>query len=315
VRRSLDPVQGDQQTRRYPGARPPDRTGSIDSSGLRLALNEWGDPDAPIIAMVHGGFDFSRTFDVFAPMIADAGWRVVAWDARGHGDSEHAHLYSWSANVRDHLAAITTISDEPIVVLGHSKGAGEVLDLLDGRPSIARAFVNLDGLPSQFSAPDINDRERRRMRRADLGAFLDRRRRRNELERRPDTIDGLASRRQPMNPRLSRDWLEYLVTVGARHDEHGWRWKIDPVLHLGGFGPWRPGWSMDHLASLDVPFLGVLSGVQDDPMGWKSRRGDVEPFLPPGGQLEFCDDIGHFLHIEQPRYIADLVLDFLGRLP
>ena len=57
------------QTRGFPGAKAPDRTGSIDSSGLRLTLNEWGDPDAPAIAMVHGGFDFSRTFDVFAPMI------------------------------------------------------------------------------------------------------------------------------------------------------------------------------------------------------------------------------------------------------
>ena len=308
-------MPADDQMRSYPGARPPDRTGHIMSSGLRLALNEWGDPNAPLLAMVHGGFDFSRTFDVFAPMIADAGWRVVAWDARGHGDSDHAQLYSWGADVRDHMAAITTLSDEPIVLLGHSKGGGQLLDLLDARPGLARAFVNLDGMPSQFSAPDINDRERRRMRRADVGAALDRRRRRTELTRRPDTIEGLAGRRAPMNPRLTREWLEYLVTVGARHDAEGWRWKIDPLLHLGGFGPWRPQWSMDHLAALDLPFLGVLSGVQDDPMGWKSRRGDIEPFLPPGGQLEFYDDIGHFLHIEQPRFIADLVLEFLGRLP
>ena len=262
-------MAGDEQTATFPGARAPDRTHRVSSSGLGLAVNEWGDPEAPIIGLVHGGFDFSRTFDVFAPMLADGGWRVVAWDARGHGDSDHAHLYSWAADVRDHLVAISSLSAEPIVLLGHSKGGGQLLDLLDGRPSIARAFVNLDGLPSQFSAPDINDRERRRMRRADLAAALDRRRRRNELQRRPGTIEGLAARRAPMNPRLSREWLEYLVTVGARQDAEGWRWKIDPFLHLGGFGPWRPSWSMEHLAALDVPFLGVLSGVADDPMGWK----------------------------------------------
>lgn len=303
------------ETRTFPGARPPDRSWSADSSGLRLHVNEWGDPDAPVIGLVHGGFDFSLTFSVFAPMLADAGWRAVAWDARGHGDSQHAHYYSWTADVRDHLAVITAISDDPIVLLGHSKGGGQLLDLLDGRPYLARAFVNLDGLPSQFSSPDVPDRERRRMRRADLTSGLDRRRRRTELSRRPDTIEGLAGRRQPMNPRLPAEWLEFLVTLGARRDAEGWRWKIDPLLHLGGFGPWRPGWSMDHLASLEMPFLGVLSGVVDDPMGWNSRRRDIEPFLPPGGQLEFYDDIGHFLHIEQPRFIADLVLDFLGRLP
>jgi len=304
-------VEGETETRSYPGARPPDRTRRVDSSGLGLAVNEWGEPDAPLIGMVHGGFDFSRTFDVFAPMLAAAGWRVAAWDARGHGDSDHAHLYSWASDVRDHLAAIRALSDEPIVLLGHSKGGGQLLDLLDGRPSIAKAYVNLDGLPSHFSAPDINDRERRRMRRDDLTSTLDRRRRRNELVRRPDTIEGLAGRRAPMNPRLDRAWLEYLVTVGARHDLDGWRWKIDPVLHLGGFGPWRPEWSMEHLAALDLPFLGVLSGVADDPMGWKSKSDDVAPFLPPDGRIEYFEDIGHFLHIEQPRLIADLVLEFL----
>ena len=306
-------MQGDER-RDYPGARPPDRTGRVDSSGLGLAVNEWGEPDAPMVCLVHGGFDFSRTFDVFAPMLADGGWRVVAWDARGHGDSDHAHYYSWASDVRDHLAAITQLADGPVPLIGHSKGGGQLLDLLDARPSLATAFVNLDGLPSHFSAPDINDRERRRMRRDDLTATLDRRRRRNELSRRPDTIEGLASRRAPMNPRLSREWLEYLVTVGARHDDDGWRWKIDPVLHLGGFGPWRPNWSMEHLANLDLPFLGVLSGVVDDPMGWKSRPGDIAPFLPPDGRVEFFDDIGHFLHIEQPRLIADMVLEFLEPL-
>lgn len=304
----------DEPQRTFPGARPPDRTGWCAAGGVGLAVNEWGEPDAPVLALVHGGFDFSRTFDVFAPMLADAGWRVVAWDARGHGDSEHAHLYSWAADVRDHFAVLTHLGTGPVVVLGHSKGGGQLLDLLDARPEVARAFVNLDGLPSQHSAPDINDHERRRIRRADLAASLDRRRRRNELSRRPDTIAGLAERRAPMNPRLDRAWLEYLVTVGARHDDDGWRWKIDPVLHLGGFGPWRPQWSMEHLAALDVPFLGVLSGVADDPMGWKSRRGDVAPYLPPGGRLEYLDDVGHFLHIEQPRFIADMVIDFLEPL-
>ena len=36
--------------------------------------------------------------------LADAGWRVVSWDLRGHGDSDHAHLYSWDADLRDAAA-------------------------------------------------------------------------------------------------------------------------------------------------------------------------------------------------------------------
>ena len=67
----------------YPGAHAPDRQWRIDASGIGLAAYEWGDPDAPPLLVIHGGFDFARTYDVFAPLLAAAGWRVVGWDQRG----------------------------------------------------------------------------------------------------------------------------------------------------------------------------------------------------------------------------------------
>ena len=88
----------------YPTARPPDRQRTVNSSGLSLAVYEWGDLDAPPLLLVHGAFDFARTFDVFAPLLADAGYRVVSHDQRGHGDSDHAALYSWAPDERDMLA-------------------------------------------------------------------------------------------------------------------------------------------------------------------------------------------------------------------
>src|SRR5438093_11549317 len=85
----------------YPGARRPDRFRRVESYGVGISVVEWGDPDAPVVMLAHGGFDFAGTFDVFAPMLAEAGWRAVSWDHRGHGDSDHAALYSWDADVRD----------------------------------------------------------------------------------------------------------------------------------------------------------------------------------------------------------------------
>jgi pimeloyl-ACP methyl ester carboxylesterase len=87
-----------------------------------------------------------------------------------------------------------------------------------------------------------------------------------------------------MNPRLSTDWLRYLVTVGARRDEDGWRWKIDPTMRFGGFGPWRPEWSMMRLPGVGVPVLAIL-GTEPDPLGWGTTREDVESHLPPQGRL------------------------------
>ena len=261
--------------------------------------------------MAHGGFDFAGTFDVFAPLLADGGYRCVAWDARGHGDSDRAVLYSWAGDLRDALAVVDSVSDEPVTLLGHSKGGGVMLELADACPHRVSHMINLDGLPSMNNWPDVNDRERTRMAQTEIASWLDHRRRASSGQRKSGTLDELAERRARMNPRLERDWLRYLVTVGARHDADGWRWKIDPKLRLGGFGPWRPEWSMQRIPGIGVPFLGVL-GLEPELMGWGTQPDDVHPYLPPGARFEPLEGVGHFVHIEQPRLVADLVLDFLS---
>lgn len=294
----------------FPGARAPDRRRTVDSHGIRLAVHEWGDAGAPPLMLAHGGFDFARTFDVFAPLLADAGWRVVSWDQRGHGDSGYAPMYSWEADLRDFVAVFDSVTDDPLPVVGHSKGGAIMIQFAAALPHRVRALVNLDGLPSGRSMPDVPDHERTKLLAGELAGWLDFRRSVATKRRRPDTLEGLAERRAVMNPRLPVEWLRYLVSVGARHDDDGWRWKIDPALRLGGFGPWRPQWAMARLPGLSAPLLAVL-GTQPEVMGWGTPAADVRPYLPPGSELVEYDDIGHFLHIEQPHRIAELVLDFL----
>ena len=295
----------------YPGARRPDRTRSVSSSGLRLAVYEWGDEKAPPILLAHGGFDFAGTYDLFAPRLADAGWRAVAWHQRGHGDSEHAALYNWDADVRDALAVLDTVSAEAVPVIGHSKGGGLMLQLADSCPHRVSHLVNLDGLPSKRRPPDVPDHERTRLLHAELAGWLDHRRRTADAERRPGTLDELARRRARMNPRLPIEWLRYIVTIGARKDPDGWRWKIDPAMRFGGFGPWRPEWSLYRMPGLGMPFLGVL-GLEYEEMGWGTKPEDITPWLPPQAEFVALEDTGHFVHIEQPDHVASIVLDFLA---
>ena len=303
-----DPVS---QPISYPGACPPERTRRVDASGLGITVYEWGDEDDPPLLLAHGGLDFARTFDVFAPMLADGGWRVVAWDQRGHGDSDHAVLYSWSADVRDALAVLDSVTHDPLPVVGHSKGASLMMELADALPHRVSHLVNLDGLPSARNMPDVPDRERTRMRHAELLAWLEHRQSVATKVRRPGTIDELAERRGRFNTRLPIEWLRYLVTVGAEESAGGWRWKLDPALRFGGFGPWSPEWSMGRLPGIAVPVLGVLA-TMPEALGWGTQPEDVVPFLPPGARFEVFDDAGHFVHIEQPRRVADLILEFVG---
>lgn len=290
----------------------PDRRTLIAGHGVALCVWEWGEPDAPPLLIAHGGFDFAGTLDVFAPMLAAGGWRVVSWDQRGHGDSDHAELYHWDADVRDAVAVLDHIGNAPLPAIGHSKGGNLLLHLAEAQPHRFRRMVNLDGIPSATNAPDVSERDRTKLLSGELAAWLDHRRRLTGHQRRADTLDGLAKRRAPMNPRLTIEWLRYLVTVGGRRDTDGWRWKTDASLRLGGFGPRRPEWALDYLAGLGVPFLGVLSTVRED-MGWGARQTDIAHRLPADAEIVELPDTGHFVHIERPREVADLVLEFLGR--
>lgn len=303
-------VPDDDQPSEFPGARPPDRLRRVDSAGVSIQVHEWGDEAAPPILLTHGGFDFARTFSVFAPLLADGGFRAVAWDQRGHGDSQHAHLYSWDADVRDAVAVLDSIGTAPIPILGHSKGGQLMLQLADACPHRVSYLVNFDGLPGNWGTPDVSDHERSRLREESLRQWLDHRRRAADLERRPGTLDELARRRSRMNPRLSFEWLRYLAGVGARRDPDGWRWKIDPTLRMGGFGPWRPDWALHRLSALGMPLLGVV-GMQPEEMGMGVTPESIQAFLPPGARVIPFEDAGHFVHIEQPKRAAELVLEAL----
>jgi pimeloyl-ACP methyl ester carboxylesterase len=295
----------------YPGAVAPNRTRRVDSGAISLAVYEWGPVDGQPLFLVHGGFDFARTFDVFAPLLAERGWRVISWDQRGHGDSDHAELYSWDADIRDAISVIEAFTDQPAPVVAHSKGGAVITQLADAQPFRFSHLVNIDGIPYRRAVPDVSDHDRTRLMATEIEGWLDRRRRVATAERRPGTLDDLARRRGRMNPRLSHEWLRYLVSVGARLDDDGWRWKIDPAMRPGGFGPWRPEWSVTRLPGLNMQFLGFLAGVHEE-MGWGTKFEDVRPFLPYGGQLRLLDGVGHFCHIEQPQMIADAVIEMIG---
>jgi hypothetical protein len=301
------------ETVTYPGARLPDRAYRIDANGVGISVVEWGKEDDPVLMLVHGGFDFAATYDVFAPKLAARGFRVVAWDQRGHGDSDYAALYSWDGDLRDAMAVMDSVTDRPAPVVGHSKGGAMMIQLADAQPFRFSHLVNLDGIPYKRRLPDVSEHERTRMMASDISAWLDHRRTTADATRKPGTLDELAKRRGRMNPRLPFEWLRYLVSVGAFESADGWRWKIDPSMRFGGFGPWRPEWTINRLPGLPMPFLGVLGREQEE-MGWGTLPHHVMPYLPEGGRCEVLDEVGHFVHIERPEQVSAMVLEFL-RVP
>ena len=162
----------------FPGAERPSRQYHLYPNGVGIAVHEWGAEDAPPLLLVHGGMDFARTYDVFAPKLAAAGWRVVGWDARGHGDSAHVELYSWDADMRDALAVFDHVSPgRPVPVIAHSKGGALMTQLADAQSFRFSHLVNMDGIPWTRRMPDIAEHERSKLMADELAGWLDHRRR------------------------------------------------------------------------------------------------------------------------------------------
>ena len=73
------------------------------------------------------------------------------------------------------------------------------------------------------------------------------------------------------------------------------------------------GWAVLRLPRLLPHSRRPRAGSGGHGLGHRARR--VLPFLPPGGRCEILDDVGHFVHIEQPDLVAGMVLEHLGTPP
>jgi len=140
--------QADPSEPDFPGATAPERVRDVQAHGVRLRVSEWGDPAAPPVLLTHGMFDHARGFDTLAPLLA-ARFRVVAMDARGHGDSTWADAYSWACDIED-IGAVLRDLGRPAHLVGHSKGGGQATDAAIRWPDAVRRLVNIDG----FGPPD-----------------------------------------------------------------------------------------------------------------------------------------------------------------
>ncbi|HEY2564178.1 MAG TPA: alpha/beta hydrolase [Acidimicrobiales bacterium] len=86
--------------------------------GLQLVADVRGDPDAPPVLLLHGGGQTRHAWGTTAETVASRGWRTVALDLRGHGDSEWAPNgdYSFTAYSADCLAVVDQLERPPVLV-------------------------------------------------------------------------------------------------------------------------------------------------------------------------------------------------------
>jgi pimeloyl-ACP methyl ester carboxylesterase len=107
------------------------------ADSVRLVADERGEPGAPVVLLLHGGGQTRHAWGATAAVLAARGWRTIAMDLRGHGDSDWPASggYEITDFAGDVIAVVEQLPMAPFVV-GASLGGLAALTaqgLVDGQ--------------------------------------------------------------------------------------------------------------------------------------------------------------------------------------
>ncbi|UJP09837.1 alpha/beta hydrolase [Microbacterium sp. KUDC0406] len=135
----------------------------FDVGTAQLAFDAHG--EGPVVLVAHG-LTMSRAADREQGLtpwdgLAKKGFRVVAYDARGHGETAGREVpddYRWDSLATDLLALAEAVSpDEPVHAIGSSMGTATILHALTRRPERFRS-VALTAPPTAWETRGVQQR-------------------------------------------------------------------------------------------------------------------------------------------------------------
>jgi pimeloyl-ACP methyl ester carboxylesterase len=113
-----------------------------------LSFQQWGIAEAsPTVVLVHGLGSSSHIWDLVGPLLGTRGFRVVALDQRGHGESDQPDSgYDFRSIVEDLAGFIDALAlKPPLILVGHSWGASVVLNFAVAYPDRSAGIALVDG--------------------------------------------------------------------------------------------------------------------------------------------------------------------------
>ncbi|MBV9823127.1 MAG: alpha/beta fold hydrolase [Actinobacteria bacterium] len=114
-----------------------------------MSYQDLGPVDAPVVLLIHGIMSDSTTWDRAIELLAGYGYRVLAPDLPGHGESDKVAesylLPDFSASL---VALLEELRATDATVVGHSFGGAVAMQLAYDRPDLVRrlGLVSAGGL-------------------------------------------------------------------------------------------------------------------------------------------------------------------------
>lgn len=276
------------------------------ANGLSHHVITWGDPHArETVLMCHGFLDMGLGFFKLAPELADAGYRVISFDFRGHGESEwigRGGYYHFSDYVLDLHELVPQLVDSPFHLVGHSMGGTvctlyaathlpqiQTLSLLEGygppNEGRTKAVERMQGFLSSVHA--VRQGENRPVL-TDLEAAIARLRRRN--------------------PTLDTESLRYLAEHSTEPHPRaaGLTWRFDPLHRTPSPLGFEAERFAQFTAAIDRPTL-VVQGEH----GLRTGDDDARIASYPRATKQVISGAGHMLHWTHARETAQAMLGLL----
>jgi pimeloyl-ACP methyl ester carboxylesterase len=280
--------------------------GFVQANGLRLHYLAWGEADARPIVLNHATGFLARLWEPVAVRLAAAGYRVLAYDARGHGDSDKPaptdENYDWHRTVDDLRGFLDAMGLRGVPFVGHSFGGATGLYLAGTQPEYLSRLVAIEPIvmPGGLTLDET--------RRHDMAAAA--RRRRHVFASAEEMIEQYRSR--PTFAKWTDEALRLYVEHGTfvREAPSGASGRAGIELKCSGEiegalfanSGSLPVW--DVLPQIDVPVL-VMRGETTD--GFLSMAAGAVAGRVPHGTLETIADAGHLAPMERPEAVARLV--------
>jgi len=276
----------------------------VDIEGGRIAYDVTG--SGPLVVLSHGMGDRRQAYRFLAPKLAQAGYRVVNADLRGHGESS----MGWKSvtgkeaisrtDVAGDLLALIRHLGGPAVIVGHSISGGAATIAAAEQPDLVSAIVEINPFT--------------KTQKLSLGGLVRIRRYRRGLSRLMGT-QLLRSLRIWMRyldiayPTKPADYAEYMAALAAKLREPG---RMAEFMKTSKTTPADAGAQLPYVT---VPAL-IIMGTLDPDFAHPRAEGDaIVAAMPPGrGTVAMVEGAGHYPHAQSPDQVAALIIGFLKEL-
>ena len=269
-----------QVLRQVPGA------GSITLEGETLG-------EGPPVVLLHGLSATRRNVVQGSRALVKRGYRLISYDARGHGESARAPSYQYADLVADLEAVLDDLGLDRVALVGSSMGAATAMAFTLEHPERVPALVQITPAYTGYARTGDADGETWEK----LAAALD------------EGVDEFVNVAQPQG--LPERWRDVAREASRqRMERHA---DLGAVAQALREVPRSIAWKgLDPLSDLDVPVLVV--GSQDD-SDWLHPLGVAEEYCRKLPNCELVvEDKGESPLAWQGARLSNVIADFLERV-